>query len=124
MKENHLHERKDIIMPENVKTLLLVTDQKEYIDLLSIEQKAELLDAIYAFGMGEEPQFKDKLTQMAFMFPHHEPYVNGGFKDAHGNYRRFPGRKERDQKKRSRTFEGIGKAMAEQWSRYVLAEMS
>ena len=45
----------------------------------------------------------------------HEPYVNGGCKDAHGNYRKFQGRKERDQKTRSKTFEGIAKAMAEQW---------
>lgn len=47
---------------------------------------------------------------------HHEPYVNGGFKDAHGNYMRFQGRKERDPKTRSKTFPGIAKAMAEQWS--------
>lgn len=46
---------------------------------------------------------------------HHEPYVNGGCKDAHGNYRRFQGRKERDQKTRSKTFSGIAKAMADQW---------
>lgn len=45
----------------------------------------------------------------------HEPYVNGGCKDAHGNYRRFQGRKERDPKMRSKTFPGIAKAMAEQW---------
>ena len=46
---------------------------------------------------------------------HHEPYVNGGCKDAHGNYRRFQGRNERDPKRRSKTFPGIAKAMAEQW---------
>ena len=45
----------------------------------------------------------------------HEPYVNGGCKDAHGNYRRFQGRKERDQKTRAKTFPGIARAMAEQW---------
>jgi hypothetical protein len=45
----------------------------------------------------------------------HEPYVNGGCKDAHGNYRRFQGRKERDSKTRSKTFEGIAKAFAAQW---------
>ena len=45
----------------------------------------------------------------------HEPYVNGGCKDAHGNYRRFIGRNERDPKTRSKTFEGIAEAMAEQW---------
>lgn len=46
---------------------------------------------------------------------HHEPYINGGNKDAHGNYRRFQGRKERDPKTRSKTFTGIAKVMAEQW---------
>lgn len=46
---------------------------------------------------------------------HHEPYVNGGCKDAHGNYRRFQGRKERDPKTRAKTFSGIAAAMAEQW---------
>lgn len=45
----------------------------------------------------------------------HEPYVNGGCKDAHGNYRKFQGRKERDPKIRSKTFSGIAAAMAEQW---------
>ena len=45
----------------------------------------------------------------------HEPYVNGGCKDAHGNYRRFQGRKERDPKMRSKTFLGIAAAMADQW---------
>lgn len=43
------------------------------------------------------------------------PYINGGCKDAYGNYRRFQGRKERDQKTRSKTFPGIARAMAEQW---------
>ena len=46
---------------------------------------------------------------------HHEPYVNGGCKDAHGNYRRFQGRKERDPKTRAKTFPGIAKALAEQY---------
>ncbi len=45
----------------------------------------------------------------------YEPYVNGGCKDVHGNYRLFQGRKERDKKIRSKTFPGIAKAMAEQW---------
>lgn len=45
----------------------------------------------------------------------HTPYVNGGCKDAHGNYHRFQGRKERDPQIRSKTFPGIAKAMAEQW---------
>lgn len=43
------------------------------------------------------------------------PYVNGGCKDANGNYRRFQGRKERDPRTRAKTFPGIAKAMAEQW---------
>ena len=47
---------------------------------------------------------------------HHEPYVNGGCKDARGNYRKFQGRKERDPLTRSKTFPGIAKAMAEQWA--------
>lgn len=46
---------------------------------------------------------------------YHEPYVNGGCKDAHGNYRRFQGRNERDSKIRAKTFPGIAAAMAEQW---------
>ena len=45
----------------------------------------------------------------------HVPFVNGGCKDANGNYRRFQGRKERDAKTRSKTFPGIAQAMAEQW---------
>ncbi len=49
----------------------------------------------------------------------HEPYVNGGCKDAHGNYRRFQGRKERDPKTRAKTFPGIAAAMADQWSTYI-----
>lgn len=49
------------------------------------------------------------------LMAYHEPYVNGGNKDAHGNYRRFHGRGERDPKTRSKTFPGIAKAMAEQW---------
>ena len=45
----------------------------------------------------------------------HEPYVNGGCKDAHGNYRQYKGRGERDPKTRSKTFTGVARAMAEQW---------
>ena len=47
---------------------------------------------------------------------YHEPYVNGGCKDAHEKYRRFQGRRERDARTRSKTFPGIAKAMAEQWA--------
>lgn len=44
-----------------------------------------------------------------------QPWVNGGCKDAHGNYRRFQGRKERDPKNRAKTFWGFAHAFAEQW---------
>lgn len=46
---------------------------------------------------------------------YHEPYINGGSKNADGSYRKFQGRKERDPKIRSKTFPGIAKAMADQW---------
>ena len=46
---------------------------------------------------------------------YHEPWVNGGCKDANGNYRQFQGRKERNPKTRARTFSGIAEAMAKQW---------
>lgn len=46
---------------------------------------------------------------------HHEPFVNGGCKDAHGNPRKHQGGTERDGLRRSKTFEGIAKAMAAQW---------
>lgn len=49
------------------------------------------------------------------LVPEHTPWVNGGYKDSHGNYRRFQGRKERDPRNRAKTFCGIAKAMAEQW---------
>lgn len=55
------------------------------------------------------------LLEPTDMVEHHEPYVNGGCKDAHGNYRRFQGRKERDPKTRSKTFPGVAKAFAEFW---------
>jgi hypothetical protein len=45
----------------------------------------------------------------------HTPYVNGGCKDAYGNYRRAQGRNERDPRTRSKTFPGIAEAMAAQW---------
>ena len=44
------------------------------------------------------------------------PWVNGGCKDAHGNYRRFQGRKERDPINRAKTFSGVAAAMAAQWA--------
>ena len=48
------------------------------------------------------------------------PYVNGGCKDAKGNYKRAQGRNERCPINRSKTFTGIATAMAEQWSEHVL----
>ena len=50
---------------------------------------------------------------------YHEPYVNGGSRNADGNYRRFQGRKERDPKIRAKTFSGIAEAMAKQWGNYL-----
>ena len=49
------------------------------------------------------------------IYSDHEPYVNGGCKDANGNYRKAQGRNERDPKTRSKTFHGIAEAMADQW---------
>lgn len=46
---------------------------------------------------------------------YHVPYVNGGCKDAKGNYGRFQGRRERDPRIRAKTFTGIAEAMADQW---------
>ena len=62
------------------------------------------------------------LLEPTKVMEHHEPYVNGGCKDAHGNYRRFQGRKERDPKTRAKTFHGIAVAMAEQWGGACTAE--
>ena len=52
------------------------------------------------------------------------PYVNGGCKDAKGNYRRFQGRKERDPRIRSKTFRGIARAMAQQWGGKIIEKES
>ena len=60
------------------------------------------------------------MLQPTCIIEHHEPYINGGCKDKYGNYRRFQGRRERDQKTRSKTFTGIAQAMAEQWGNYLL----
>lgn len=43
-------------------------------------------------------------------------WVSGGSKDHKGNPRKQSGTKIRDSKRRSKTFQGIGKAMAEQWA--------
>lgn len=53
----------------------------------------------------------------------HEPYANGGFKDRQGNYKRFPGRNERNQRVRSKTFTGFAQAMAYQWGDYLERNM-
>ena len=52
------------------------------------------------------------------------PFVNAGCKDAHGNQRKRQGRKERDQKSRSKTFPGIANAMADQWGNITELQLS
>lgn len=47
-------------------------------------------------------------------------WVSGGSKDHKGKARRQSGTTFRDSKTRSKTFPGIAKAMAEQWSEYIL----
>ena len=42
-------------------------------------------------------------------------WVSGGSKDSHGNPRKQSGTMIRDSRRRSKTFPGIAKAMAEQW---------
>ena len=42
-------------------------------------------------------------------------WVSGGSKDQNGNPRKQSGTKIRDSERRSKTFGGIAKAMAEQW---------
>lgn len=42
-------------------------------------------------------------------------WVSGGSKDSHGNPRKQSGTSIRDSRRRSKTFPGIAKAMAEQW---------
>ena len=49
-----------------VKGFMLFADQREFVSLLSAEQKAVLLDGLFAFCCGEEPQIKDTATLMAF----------------------------------------------------------
>lgn len=44
-------------------------------------------------------------------------WVSGGSKDNKGNPRKQSGTKIRDSKRKSKTFKGIAKAMAEQWSK-------
>jgi len=47
-------------------------------------------------------------------------WVSGGSKDHKGEPRRAPTTTLRDAKSRSKTFPGIAKAMAEQWSEYII----
>lgn len=47
-------------------------------------------------------------------------WVSGGSRDTNGNPRKQSGTKFRDSKTRSKTFEGIAKAMAEQWGDYII----
>lgn len=49
-------------------------------------------------------------------------WVSGGSKDHNGNPRKQSGTKHRDSVIRSKTFPGIAKAMAEQWSEYILKQ--
>lgn len=49
-------------------------------------------------------------------------WVSGGSKNADGSKRTNSGMKFRDSKTKSKTFEGIAKAMAEQWSEYLSKE--
>lgn len=49
-------------------------------------------------------------------------WVSGGSKKANGKPRENMGTKYRDARTRSKTFPGIAKAMAEQWSAAILAE--
>lgn len=46
-------------------------------------------------------------------------WVNGGSKKADGTPRENQGTKFRDSKRRSKTFSGIAKAMAEQWGKEI-----
>ena len=44
--------------------------------------------------------------------------------DAHGNYRKVQGRRERDPKNRAKTFPGVAKAMAEQWGGDIMVNQA
>ena len=49
------------------------------------------------------------------IYMEYQPFVNGGCKDKKGRPRKAQGGAERDGKSRSKTFQGIAQAMAEQW---------
>lgn len=55
------------------------------------------------------------LTQTELITENIISWVSGGSKDQHGNPRKNKGMKFRDSKTKSKTFEGIANAMAEQW---------
>lgn len=48
-------------------SFVLYTDYKQHIDLLSVEEKAQLLDAIFGYAEGNEIEL-DGATKMAFSF--------------------------------------------------------
>ena len=50
------------------KSFMLYIDQYEPIRTLSLEQKGRLLDAFFAYNMGEEVSFDDPVLTMAFAF--------------------------------------------------------
>jgi hypothetical protein len=53
----------------------------------------------------------------------YQPFINGG--GGRLNRKNYQGKSfANGSKKRSKTFEGIAKAMAEQWSKYILEEQA
>lgn len=54
-------------MDENVKTFSLCSNQRKLISRMNAEQKAELLDALFAFNDGEEVSVDDPLVDTVFM---------------------------------------------------------
>lgn len=59
------------------------------------------------------------LLQPTEIVEDYAPYVDGGSKRMNGDPRKKRGRKERDPKRRAKTFPGIAKAMATQWTQDV-----
>ena len=54
-------------MDDNVNTFILCSSQRKLLTRMNAEQKAELLDALFAFNDGEEVHIQDPLADMAFM---------------------------------------------------------
>ena len=48
--------------------VILYPEQQEFTDLLSLEQKGKLLDALFALAHGEEPVIDDGMVAMAVVF--------------------------------------------------------